>query len=497
MVKSQRKSSKDAQRGAALVIAICTLMLISVVATAMILMAGTDSAIKANYKSSMHAFYDAKAGLEEARGRLWTANPDSIASCVFPSAGQMMPIHNVCYIINPSPGEVVDPVDLSAGNKYADVEYQQEWGIPITSATVAPYVNSTSPIASANIAGPLYKWVRVTPRTESSGNIDVDGNGIDNQKLLFYDGTQQVASTVAVPGTGQVLTITALAVTPFGSQRMVQYTISSPLSQLALNVPAALLMPGGIPASDTYQAPSASSFYLNGNDRSGANPGNCAIPPQQAVTAIGLTGDPTPVIGSIPNGRKNRYQGAGSSIPNIANVATLLPTSQQTVTGMEALALTVINSATDIVISTPTHSATTLATSLPNYGSPTNPVVEVVQGDLTIAPSSTTTGYGILLVTGRLNIGGAFGWRGIVLVIGQGNLNGDLDTSNEFDGAVVVAKTRDTSGNLFMNLGTPHVDWADATGGNGIYYDSCWINNATAASSYKVLSFRELQQTNP
>ncbi len=479
----------------ALVIAIFTLMLISVVATALILMSGTESAMKGNYKSAMHAFYDARAGLEEGRGRLWMGNPNSIASCVFPAPGAMMPTNptiRVCYIVNPSAGEVVNPVDLSPGNPYADLEFQQEWQTPLTGASVQPFINSTSPIASANIAGPLYKWVRITPRTEFSANIDVDGiNGLDKLNPLFFDGTQQLLSGGnPVPGAGQVLTVTALAVTPYGSRRMVQYAVASPLSSLALNFPAALVLTGGTPDASTYQAPSVDSFWLNGNDRKGSDPGNCALPPQ-TVTAIGLTGDPTPVISGIPNGRRNRYVGAGGlppgSPPSVTDITSALPASEQTVNGLESVALTITNSATDIVPGP--------ATTLPNFGSMTGPVVEVVQGDLTINPATTTTGYGILLVTGKLSVGGSFGWRGIVLVIGEGNLNGDQSGSNEFDGAILVAKTRD-KGSLLNSLGTPSVNLSVGNG-NGMYYDSCWINNAAAASSYQVLSFREIPQLTP
>src|ERR1700732_3153268 len=109
MRKTKRRPITDS--GAALVIAIFSLMLISVVATALILTAGTQSAIKSNYKSAMHAFYDAKAGLEEARGRLWASNPDAITNCVF-QGGLSMPVGNVCYIVNPSDGESVDPTNL-------------------------------------------------------------------------------------------------------------------------------------------------------------------------------------------------------------------------------------------------------------------------------------------------------------------------------------------------------------------------------------------------
>src|SRR5437870_963659 len=190
------RKTERSERGAALVIALFTLMLISVVATAMILMAGTQAAVKGNYKSSMHAFYDAKAGLEEARGRLWAANPNAISNCVFP--GGNMPIGRVCYITNPSPGEIVDPTNLDPANPYADVEYKQEWGKAVTADAVQPFIASISPVPSANIAGPLYKWVRVTPRTETSANLDSDGDGMDST-ALFFDGQNVFDSKNGIP----------------------------------------------------------------------------------------------------------------------------------------------------------------------------------------------------------------------------------------------------------------------------------------------------------
>src|SRR5258706_12088029 len=168
------KRRSGSQRGAALVIAIFSLMLISVVATSLILTAGTQSAIKSNYKSAMHAFYDAKAGLEEARGRLWPSpsNPNPISNCFFPSGGNM-PVGRVCYITNPSAGENVDPTNLDPANPYADVEYKDEWGHDVTADNVQkPFIVSVSPLP--NIAGPLYKWVRITPRTNLSAKFGTD-----------------------------------------------------------------------------------------------------------------------------------------------------------------------------------------------------------------------------------------------------------------------------------------------------------------------------------
>lgn len=483
------QKSRGSQRGAALVIALFTLMLISVIATALILMAGTQAAIKGNYKSSMHAFYDAKAGLEEARGRLWSFNPNSISNCIFPTPGAPMPIDRVCYIVNPSPGETVDPTDLNPSNPYADLEYQQEFQQPVTSAAgLQSFVTSTSPLGGG-IAGPLYKWVRVTPRTEYSGQIDVDGSGgpLDSANPLFYDGTQQLLSN---PGSAsQVLTITALSVTPNGSRRMAQYTVAqSAASGLNLNLAAAPLMLLG--DNPVYTPARQRTFQIDGDDRSGANPGACALPPQPAATALGLTDDPTNIVNAITTlRRQNSYVTSGVPSPSVTNVLSNLPPGETTPQTLDALVQSLTSSAT-IVINGP-------ATSLPSYGSPTQPILAVVlpsnpnvrDGDLTL---NNVTGYGVLVVTGDLNLAGTFGWRGIILVIGEGKINGSSVNAGEIDGAMIAAQIHDSSGHILSSLGPASVNWNNGRG--GIFYDSCWINNAMAAFPYKVLSFREIPQ---
>jgi hypothetical protein len=464
-------------------------MLISVVGTAMILMAGTQAAVKGNYKSSMHAFYDAKAGLEEARGRLWAFNPNNINSCVFPTPGTPMPLEQVCYIVNPSNGETVDPTNLDPANPYADFEYRQEFNKDVSAAAgLQPFITSTSPV-SGGIAGPLFKWVRITPRTENSGHIDVDGSGppLDTTSPLYYDGTQQLLANPG--GASQVLTITSFSMTPYGSRRMVQYTIAQALvggPNLSLNA-APMLILGENP---TYNPPRSRSFQVNGNDRSGANPGACALPPQPATTALGLTDDPTNTVNAINLlRRQSYYQVSGVPSPSVTNVYSTLPPGQQDVTTLDTLVQTLASSAT-VVINGP-------ATSLPSYGSPSQPILAVVlpsgpnvrDGDLTL---NNVTGYGILVVTGDLNLTGTFGWRGIILVIGEGKVNGTAVSGNEIDGTMIVAQTRDSSFQLLSSLGPATVNWTNGKG--GFFYDSCWINNAMAAFPYKVLSFREIPQ---
>src|SRR6266404_449872 len=407
------RKTERSERGAALVIALFTLMLISVVATALILMAGTQAAVKGNYKSSMHAFYDAKAGLEEARGRLWAFNPNNISNCVFPARGTPMPVDRAGYIVNPSNGETVDPTNLDPANPYADFEYKQEFQKDVTAATgLQPPIPSTSPL-SGGIAGPLYKWVRITPRTEYSGNIDVDAiNGLDPINPLFYDGTQQLLSTAgaAVPNAAQVFTVTALAVTPYGSRRMVQYTVApSAFASALATFPSALTLDGnGVQfkgSSGGNQGSGNGNFQINGNDINGSSgaPG---------ISAIGYTNSsdgPGISTAAVPS---NNYLSPQNPPVGVVTLSPML----QTPSGLDSLVQSITQNA-DSVLNPPSGTAAD-QTSLPSAMSAQNPMIVVVNGDFNLHGHGT--GYGLLLVTGTLDYDPDAFWNGVILVIGKG-----------------------------------------------------------------------------
>jgi hypothetical protein len=471
--KTKRRAGPEG--GAALVIAIFSLMLISVVATALVLSAGTQSAIKANYKSAMQAFYDARAGLEEARGRLWATNPDAITNCVFPT-GPPMQVGQVCYIVNPPDGSV-DPRDPT--NQYADLEYQQEWGSAPPSG--AQLIASTS--ANGGIAGPLYKWVRITPRTEASVNIDLDGDGSIENTPLFFDGMNVNSNS-----TSQLLTVTALAVTPYGSRRMVQYTVApAPLASALPAFPAALTLDGNGVAFH-----GSSSLRINGNDSSAPS----GTP--SGVAAIGYTNstDGTSVsAAAVPTSNYTSPTGTASVIfvpPSSPQAPTGIASMLQTPSGLDALVQTITASA-DAVITGPV-TQTNSNNILPSGMSATNPMVTVVNGDLTLS-GWHNTGYGLLLVTGQFKYDPDASWDGIILVIGKGVFVANQNGNGQINGAVLVANTRDAAGNLLSNLGP--ASFSQTGGGNGIQYSSSWVKIAQGLLPYQVLSFREIAQTTP
>src|SRR5580692_10002908 len=69
--------TRQREAGVALLIAIFVLLLISVVAIALIVSSGTESAMAGNYRTATGVYYAALAGLEEGRGRLLSKNSNS------------------------------------------------------------------------------------------------------------------------------------------------------------------------------------------------------------------------------------------------------------------------------------------------------------------------------------------------------------------------------------------------------------------------------------
>jgi len=453
-------------RGVALLIAIFALLLISGVAVSLIVMAGTESAISSNYNNSTQAFYAAYSGLEEARGRMWPSHPNTFGAFVA-IPGDTLPLNQVRYVLNPSAGEVVNPTNLATNNPYRDVQYQTEWGVAVTSRTIQT-TTSVSPVGT--IPGPLFKWVRINAKTEASSRRDVDNDGsLDPTTLIFYDGKHQNRASNG----RQVLQATALAVMPNGSRRMVQYDIAPVYFNLMF--PAALTFDGQ--GAALFPA-NSNVYYVDGTDHVGC--GGAATAPARPAVGTTTPGDDVNITNSIPKNRQDKYIGSGPS-PDVQDIAASLDPRIATPQQLEDLMLMIKSNATQVVQGP--------ATSLPNYGSQTVPTITYVNGDLSL--SGNVTGYGILVVTGNFLASGTVGWKGIVLVVGTGTMTVSGGGNNEYDGAVLLANTRNADGTIRSTMGPTLLDWAGG-GGNGVYYSSGCINNAQNNVVYRVLSFREI-----
>lgn len=490
---------KRQEAGVALLIAIFALLLVCAVGVALIMSSGTESSLAGNYRSSTSVHYAGLAGLEEARGRLLPTNPDYFNNTVanfIPTTG--LPLGQVRYILNPLPGETVAPTNMTSA--YADTEYQKDFGVVVPAANTQT-IASVSTVAG--IQGPMYKWVRITAATEQSINVDVNADGVfDNTTPLYYDPSHvnvggaadpSLIVNAAPPSTAmQVYQIATLAVLPNGSQKIMEYVVT-PVTY-NLNFPSALSLPG---SGVSFNPASSSQWYANGQDGSGngnnsswaAVPG-CSPNPATSLPAIGVT-DPTGSNANITSitstiSRPTHYTGGGMSSDSVGNVS--LNSTLQTPAELNALVQTISQNA-DLVLN-PAPGTQASSSQLPSWMSASSPATVVVNGDFDLGP---TTGYGLLVVTGNFLYNGNSGWDGIILVIGSGTatFTGKGGGNSGFNGAIFVATTKDSSGNTLSSLGPVNFDISGG-GGNGIYYDSCWIKQAQKPPTFQVLSFREV-----
>src|SRR5579859_1331109 len=511
---------KHQEAGVALLIAIFVLLLVSGVALALVANSGTESSLAGNYRSSTSAYDAGFAGLEEARGRLLPGSANYFNNTVagFIPVGAPLLVNQVRYVLNPLAGEVVAPANLGNNATYPDTEYGQEFPLGLAGATIQTINSVWANGAVANIPGPLYKWVRITPATENSLNIDVNGDGVkDAVTPLYYDPAHldvngnPKPSLIVVPtapvgvpaSANQALEVTALAVLPNGTRKIEQYVVT-PIT-FNLNFPSALSLPG---ANVAFNPANSNVWFANGNDGSGALTGSpsytpvpgCAPNPATSLPAVGVTdatgsnANVSAVTSQIPTRLDNHYTGGSVGSPSVGNVT--LNSTMDTPAELDQLVQTITNNA-DLVLNPPTGtsaSSSSLPSSMILGGSPatcTSGAV-VVNGDFTLGPQ---TGCGILVVTGNFTYTGNSGWNGIILVIGSGTttFQGMGGGTGQFDGAVFVATTKSTNGTLLPALGNVNFD-INGGGGNGIYYDSCWIKNSQKPPTYKVLAFHEIAQ---
>lgn len=536
-----RKPNQPRESGAAMLIAIFALMLISIVAIALVVSSGTDTSLAGNYRTATSAYYAGVAGLEEARGRLLWKNPDCLVNRPIsppncPNVGfiPMDPITGILpalgltdvrYILNPASGETVDPTNLSPLNPYADNEYSAEfgWAVNTTNWQTTASVSSVS-----GLPGPTYKWVRINVVTEKALGVDVNGDGAyDPTTPLVYDPapafTTPCPSANPLPGlfvpnclgwssntAVQALEITALAVAPNGGHRLLQYIVAplviSP-DTMDQNFPAALTLDDGLAGNAVTFTP-PTGFQISGVDF--CKP---PVPPSYSgsLPAIGYSSsaDSTYILDRA-NLNPSDYPGIPinstpppfkSTSPSLVNLGLPPPNTllRQTWLSPATLdsAMQDIEKSADVVLTGPA-TGSDIWNAAPAM-SATNPMTIVVNGDLTLSGSfgPADTGYGLLLVTGTLTYHPSAAWYGLVLVVGKGqfSLAGHHGTGGIY-GAVLVAQTRDASGNLLPSLQATFGPSTGSATGTGITYDSCWVRTAQGPLTYKVLSFHEIPLPN-
>ena len=287
-------------------------------------------------------------------------------------------------------------------------------------------------------------------------------------------GTNAAARAYRAPGSdyGRVYLVTSMSLTRSGAKAMAQTELASPV--LGAWFPGALTLNG--PSPNIPALPNSNVFKVSGND---AN--TCSETAEDPNPAIGGYDDPEAdppthsiddIVDAIPSGRSSNtyYEGVGgtSTAPSVVNIFGTIGETMSTPAGLDSFM-------DDIRDDTDTHAYGNNPGSVA-LGSAANPTKTFVDGDLDLG--GNINGYGILAVTGKLRLSGNVHWHGIILVVGDGEMEYAGGGVLEIYGSVFVSKIWDdhTTQNLLGSLGSPTFEW-NGGGGNGIYYDHCWVEN--------------------
>ena len=386
---------------------------------------------------------------------------------------------------NPNAGQISGFTITNSGSGY----------LTVPNVTVAPPASGTTATGTA-VTSITQKVTGFTPASSGSGYT-----GSPTVTITAPGGSGTTATASAAVGSGPfyspVILLTALGQTKQGGRAMTQMEVAYNIRSLTL--PGALTLAGPQPS---YGSPNSNNFYIsgvdhpNGYDGTGSmNPPGCNGTASSSHPAIGVYDDPnnptspssvdTLLAPGVLQPDGTHYPGVGTA-PDVQNVYGAL--GLNTPSDFDQLVTYVASEPGAIVIPSGTF----------QNGTASSPVVEVNYGNLTL--SGNNTGYGILVVTGVLTFNGNFTWNGIVMVIGQGDIEFGGGGGGTINGSVIIAKTKDSSGNELSTLGTPTLNWSGG-GGNGIYYDHCWsdgllnslpLNFPATNNPLQVLSIRTM-----
>jgi Tfp pilus assembly protein PilX len=169
------------ERGAALILVLLALLLISAIGLGMLFSADTETAIAANYRDKQVALYAAQSGLQEARDRIQPSTGD-IASAGVPALLASNGAANVVYILNPGAGETnsdIKPWDPS--NKYYDSDFCNKVPSLCTTGTPKKPLSTSGYTAFDNSSGaykfsiPLnFKWARILLKSDRMTSVPVE-----------------------------------------------------------------------------------------------------------------------------------------------------------------------------------------------------------------------------------------------------------------------------------------------------------------------------------
>ncbi len=427
------------ERGIALITALLFLMVLTVLGTTAVMISSTDIKIGGNYRSGNEALYAAEAGVEEARGRLKGTNtdpnyagdpatsPDPVWSAYILTSNSWQPTTN-------------DPNYDSSYLNYIPIPGGSHTNTAITTNSLQAAIQCSVKIRHKR----EYEAEQAGHITGSTHYFDGDGStathtAASRGNIIYWGYGNSATPTTTVQFTTGGATahkpveiIAAYGRSGDSSKRIEIEVVHNPGPPIT----AALYAKGNVTGN-------GSALSVDGNDNCG---GASAVPPIYTLspsTTI-LNGSPTlsgnpasPQVGS-------KDINIVDSVNSLKNSATVTITSDEN--GVSY------------------GNVSNFVTAYSDTSNPSN------VGGLKL---QNVTGYGTLLVTGDLTLGGGFNWNGLILVTGTLTFNGGGAGIN-IQGAVLAEQTIDLNGGITVG------------------YDSCMIKKAFDNQSLQIIGWKEV-----
>ncbi len=521
MRRNNRSGTRRRERGIAMVVCLFALMLLSAIGVSLMYMANTETQVNSNYRDAQTAYFDAYAGLQEARERLLAGATNAIT----PPATLPTSSSGMIYITNKKPGETITPWN---GGKFIDDQLCHEAfpglsltdtgaNVPCGSApTGTPStVDSNNPYF--NTDGNLnYKWVRITEKTNASNGSPyyVSGSsGTSNTIPVCWDGVQQLplpggsadCDTGTSPSGGAMKTVyrlTSLAVAPAGSRRMLQMEVAKDppvITNAAVDSQDHVTLNGqlGVNAYDycscqctTTGTGTKKTTTCTSRAGTTCDASKWAIYSSQTVddpnnSETLISGQPTPIPPCAQTGSTtpcpwnydiaalvNRYKTATGSVWTSSSPYNYTCTGTPANCGTQDAQTFGVPPYFNDTANPPGPSP------VDNPTGPSNMAAQVTYVPGSLHMTGGSVGNGILVVDGDLVIDGGLQFYGLVLVKGVIKFSGGGSDKTNIYGAVLA--------------GQQSIDDSVLGGSANIYFDMCAIKRDFNPAPPRLLVMREL-----
>ncbi len=520
------------QRGIAMMVALLALLLLAAIGMGLMFMADTENSVNNNYRDSQKAYFAARAGAENVR--LLLANGGSLnASATNLTMPSSVVNTGMIYVKNPTSGEAIDPTTAGGttltANPYLDDQLCWEKYTGLATLTPAPTVgpcsgtqlmststaysaptmNSTDVPNTNGSAALAFKWVRITNKQNLIGPYGQTVNGSTpsaavNGLQVCWNGKQEVAIAAGSSCAAQVpqqmtpvWELTSLAVTPKIGQ--------NPGSRRFVQMEVALAPPINPPGAVAAQAPITmkGNLTVNGYDNCSCTATNTSRPGKTcdgshlavySANSVSQNGGPSETLSSGVGNGFTTYNPDGT-VKTQGATAQNQPWPYDVNQMIADYKVTAQNAATTSPWNFSCNGSSCADAQNQNFGSyptglPSAPVFPTGAAPATVyIPGSIkltgngTSGSGILIIDGDLEINGGLAFYGLILVKGKITFSGGGSQPVNLYGAILAGEdvnAQDVA--VFDNIG----------GSFDFHYDTCALSLISNSGPPKLLATHEI-----